>query len=82
MPSTRALARPRVGFLALLGGAWVPATLGELSGAYSAWAEVRTAALDEFLSCAQLLSRVRLFATPWTAACQAPLSLGFSGQEY
>ena len=21
-------------------------------------------------------------ATPWTAACQAPLSMGFSGQEY
>ena len=28
------------------------------------------------------LSRVRLFATPWTAACQAPPSLGFSRQEY
>ena len=27
-------------------------------------------------------SRVRLFATPWTAACQAPLSMGFSRQEY
>ena len=28
------------------------------------------------------LSRVRLFMTPWTAAHQAPLSLGFSRQEY
>ena len=28
------------------------------------------------------LSRVRLFATPWTAARQAPLSMGFSKQEY
>ena len=28
------------------------------------------------------LSRVRLFATPWTVAYQAPLSLGFSRQEY
>ena len=27
-------------------------------------------------------SRVRLFATPWTAAYQAPLSMGFSKQEY
>ena len=27
-------------------------------------------------------SRVRLFATPWTVAHQAPLSLGFSRQEY
>ena len=29
-----------------------------------------------------LLSRVRLFATPWTVACQAPLSVGFPRQEY
>ena len=29
-----------------------------------------------FLSC------VRLFATPWTVACQAALSMGFSRQEY
>ena len=28
------------------------------------------------LCCAQLLSRVRLFVTPWTAALQAPLSMG------
>ena len=30
----------------------------------------------------KLLSRVQLFATPWTAAHQAPLSMGFSRQEY
>ena len=30
----------------------------------------------------KLLSRVRLLATPWTAAYQAPLSMGFSRQEY
>ena len=29
----------------------------------------------------KLLSRVRLFATPWTAAYQAPPSMGFSRQE-
>ena len=28
------------------------------------------------------LSHVRLLATPWTAACQAPPSMGFSRQEY
>ena len=28
------------------------------------------------------LSPVRLFPTPWTIACQAPLSMGFSRQEY
>ena len=31
---------------------------------------------------AQSLSRVQLFATPWTVACQAPLSMGFPRQEY
>ena len=31
--------------------------------------------------CARL-SRVRLFAPPWTVACQAPLSTDFSRQEY
>ena len=30
----------------------------------------------------KLLSRVRLFATPWTVAYQAPPSMGFSRQEY
>ena len=31
------------------------------------------------LSC---FSHVQLFATLWTIACQAPLSMGFSRQEY
>ena len=30
----------------------------------------------------KLLSRAQLLATPWTAAHQAPLSVGFSRQEY
>ena len=30
----------------------------------------------------KLLSRVRLFATPWTVAYQAHPSMGFSRQEY
>ena len=30
----------------------------------------------------KLLSHVRLFATPWTVAYQASLSMGFSRQEY
>ena len=29
-----------------------------------------------------MLSRIRLLATPWTAAYQAPPSMGFSRQEY
>ena len=30
----------------------------------------------------KLLSHVRLFVTPWTIAYQAPLSMGFSRQQY
>ena len=36
-------------------------------------------------ACACVLSRlthIRLFVTPWTLTCQAPLSMGFSRQEY
>ena len=29
-----------------------------------------------------VLSHIQLFATPWTVACQAPLSMGFPGQEH
>ena len=29
-----------------------------------------------------MLSCVQLFATPWTVACQTPLSMEFSRQEY
>ena len=29
-----------------------------------------------------MLSRVQLFAIPWTVACEAPLSMGFPRQEY
>ena len=29
-----------------------------------------------------VLSHVQLFVTPWTIACHAPLSMGFSRQEY
>ena len=29
-----------------------------------------------------MLNHVQLFATPWAVACQAPLSVGFSRQEY
>ena len=32
--------------------------------------------------CVRVLSCIRLFATPWTVAHQAPLSVGFSRQEY
>ena len=32
--------------------------------------------------CAQLLSHVRLFATPWIAGCNTPFSMEFSRLEY
>ena len=32
--------------------------------------------------CLFVLSHVRLFATPWTVALQAPLSIEFPRQEY
>ena len=35
--------------------------------------------LGHVLSC---FIHVRLFAIPWTIACQSPLSMGFSRQEY
>ena len=35
-----------------------------------------------FRSEVKSLSRVRLFATPWTVAHQAPPSMGFSRHEY
>jgi len=41
--------------------------------------------LAMFSVCACVLSpfcRVQLFVTPWTVACQAPLSMEFSRQEY
>ena len=37
---------------------------------------------QEYRSEVKSLSRVRLFPIPWTAAYQAPPSIGFSRQEY
>ena len=38
--------------------------------------------LTLYYSEVKLLTRVRLFATPWAIAYQAPLSMGFSRREY
>ena len=56
------------------------------------WGKIRTGALEAAPQIAlrdcskvavkvKLLSRVRLFATPWTVAYQASPSMGFSRQE-
>ena len=39
------------------------------------WQRMRWVGWHHWLSSVQLLSHVRLFATPWTAACQASLSI-------
>ena len=38
--------------------------------------------LSSLLSACQSLSPIQLFATPWTVANQAPLSMEFPRQEY
>ena len=40
-----------------------------------------TIQIREWHACCHF-SHVQLLATPWTVACQAPLSIGFSRQEY
>ena len=45
------------------------------------WKKI-TFAIFFFLLCACVLSCVQLFATPWTLARQAPLSMDFSRREY
>ena len=37
---------------------------------------------EKVVAVVQSLSHVRLIAAPWTAACQATLSIGFPRQEY
>ena len=44
--------------------------------------ETAAATVEDSVCVRESLSRVRLFATPWTAARQAPRSVGFSRQEY
>ena len=36
----------------------------------------------DFCCCCFVTKSCRLFATPWTVVCQAPLSMGFPIQEY
>ena len=46
------------------------------------WATEHTHTLLWHISSIQLLSHVRLFVIPWSVDHQAPLSMGFSRQEY
>ena len=46
------------------------------------WVAISFSSAGKWKVKVKLLSRVQLLATPWTAAYQAPLSMGFSRQEY
>ena len=46
------------------------------------WAAISSSNAWKWKVKGKSLSRVRLLATPWTAAHQAPPSMGFSRQEY
>ena len=63
----------------LFSGPQFPHLYGELDKLIS-----KTLSSLEWSVCmhACVLSHVQLFLTPWTVACQAPLSLGFPRQEY
>ena len=72
---------------------WNTATLIRLHMAYSSFSATTRSWVDcnrnrainlKYLLCVCVcvFRHVRLFATPWTTACQFPLSMGFSRQEY
>ena len=62
------------------GGHWRPSGTAEDSGVTCSAAS--SGIWDSFLLLFSRFSRVQLFATPWTVACQAPLFVGFPRQEF
>ena len=56
--------------------------LGILQARTLEWVAISSSNAWKWKMKGKLLSRVRLLATPWTTAYQAPLSMGFSRQEY
>ena len=65
------------------GSSWIPRVVLDCLFCYShiKWRS-RRSLMTDLSVCTQWLSRVQLPATPWTAAHQAPLSVGFPRQEY
>ena len=59
-----------------------PAVPGILQARTLEWVAVSSFSAWKWKVKVKSLSRVRLLATPWTAAYQAPPSMGFSRQEY
>ena len=72
------------GDLALARNILVVTTGGEGRAADISWVEndAKHPSTLRIVVVSQSLGHVRLFATPWTVACQAPPSMGFSRQEY
>ena len=57
--------------------------LSKLSSAFQGCLAGRAdSAVTGWMLCAKSLQGVQLFATLWTVACQVPLSMAFSRQEY
>jgi len=59
-----------------------PAVPGILQARTLEWVAISSSNAWQWKVKVKSLSRVRLLATPWTAAYQAPPSMGFSRQEY
>jgi len=59
-----------------------PAVPGILQARTLEWVAISFSNAWKYKVKVKSLSRVWLFVTPWTAAYQAPLSMGFSRQEY
>ena len=59
-----------------------PAIPGILQARTLQWVAISSSNTWKWKVKGKSLSRVRLLATPWTAAYQAPRSMGFSRQEY
>ena len=59
-----------------------PAVPGILQARTLEWVDISFSSAGKWKVKVKLLSHVRLFPTPWTAAYQAPPSMGFSRQEY
>ena len=59
-----------------------PAVLGILQARTLEWVAISSSSAWKWKVKVKARSRVRLLATPWTAARQAPPSMGFSRQEY
>ena len=64
------------------GSPWGSPVPGILQARTLEWVAISFSNTSKWKFKVKSLSRVQLLATPWTEAFQAPLSMGFSRQEY